>query len=101
MPVPAHPKLYHILHVDRLKSVIGDGELWSDSLVRDRACTGTTIGMNNIKQRRLEQNQLTSHPGLKVGDCVPFYFCPRSIMLYLISQANHPDLCYRGGQSLI
>lgn len=63
--------------------------------------SGTTIGMNNIKQRRLERNQLTSHPGLKVGDCVPFYFCPRSIMLYLISQANHPDLCYRGGQSPI
>lgn len=29
---------------------------------------------------------------------VPFYFCPRSIMLYLLHRSNHPDLDYRGGQ---
>ena len=38
---------------------------------------------------------------LSVGHCVPFYFCPRSIMLYLIYQGNHPDLTYRGGQEPI
>jgi len=36
-----------------------------------------------------------------VGDCVPFYFCPRSVMLYLIYQGNHPDLQYHGGQDLV
>jgi hypothetical protein len=36
-----------------------------------------------------------------VGDCVPFYFCPRSIMLYIIHCANHPNLTYRGGQEPI
>ena len=40
-------------------------------------------------------------PGLNVGDCVPFYFCPRSVMLYLIHRANHPELDYRGGQGPI
>jgi hypothetical protein len=44
---------------------------------------------------------LSSHPGLFVGECVPFYFCPRSIMLYLIHRANHEDLRYRGGQGPI
>lgn len=63
-----------------------------------RETTGTTIGMNDIKLRRLHRLRLTSHPDLKVGDCVPFYFCPRSVMLYLIWQANHPNLTYRGGQ---
>ncbi len=53
--------------------------------------------MNDIKQRRL-QLPLTSHQDLRVGDCVPFYFCPRSIMLYLIYQGNHPELSYRDGQ---
>lgn len=57
--------------------------------------------MNGIKQRRLSELRLISHPDLHVGDCVPFYFCPRSIMLYLINQANHPDLQYRGGQGPI
>jgi len=61
---------------------------------------GTTIGMTAIKTRRLSL-PLESHPDLHVGDCVPFYFCPRSVMLYLIHQANHPDLSYRGGQGSI
>jgi ssDNA thymidine ADP-ribosyltransferase, DarT len=29
---------------------------------------------------------------------VPFYFCPRSIMLYLLHRGNHPELDYTGGQ---
>jgi hypothetical protein len=57
--------------------------------------------MSSIKLRRLHELRLTSHPDLKVGGCVPFYFCPRSVMLYLIHQANHPDLAYRGGQGHI
>ena len=57
--------------------------------------------MNQIKERRLKELTLSSHPGLHVGDCVPFYFCPRSIMLYLIYRANHPELAYRGGQKPI
>ena len=57
--------------------------------------------MNSIKQRRLNELTLASHPDLYVGQCVPFYFCPRSIMLYLIHRANHPELSYRGGQTPI
>jgi hypothetical protein len=44
---------------------------------------------------------LSSHPGLFVGQCVPFYFCPRSVMLYLIYRANHDELSYRCGQGQI
>jgi ssDNA thymidine ADP-ribosyltransferase DarT-like protein len=101
MPAPRHPKLYHIVHVDRLPSIVADGHLWCDAEVVRRAPPGTTIGMNNIKQRRLTELTLSSHPQLHVGDCVPFYFCPRSVMLYLMYQGNHPDLVYRGGQDPI
>ena len=101
MTVPAKPKIYHIVHIDRLSSIIADGCLWCDAEIVRRAPAGTSIGMNNIKQRRLNKLTLTSHPDLYVGDCVPFYFCPRSIMLYLIYKANHPELTYRGGQGSI
>lgn len=101
MTVPAQPKIYHILHVDRLASVLADGHLWSDAMAQQRSSPGTVIGMNNIKERRMKENRLASHPGLMVGDCVPFYFCPRSIMLYLIYQGNHPEMGYRGGQGPI
>ena len=100
-PVPTHPKIYHIVHVDRLPSIISSGNLWCDAEVVRRDPPGTTIGMSNIKRRRLDELLLTSHFGLRVGDCVPFYFCPRSIMLYLIYQANHHELTYRGGQGPI
>lgn len=104
MDVPAQPKIYHIVHVDRLASIIRDVFLWCDAEMQRRAqqgrASGTTIGMNGIKERRLTL-PLNSHPGLHVGDCVPFYFCPRSVMLYIIHQANHPELSYRGGQEPI
>jgi hypothetical protein len=99
MPVPARPKIYHIVHIDNLASIIADGCLWSDAAMVQRH-GGTVIGMVNIKQRRLGL-PISCHQGLRVGDCVPFYFCPRSIMLYVIHCANHPELAYRGGQQPI
>lgn len=101
MTVPAHPKIYHIVHVDRLASIIASNGIWCDAEMVKHAGLGTTIGMSSIKSRRLNELALTSQPGLFVGQCVPFYFCPRSIMLYLIHQANHPELSYRGGQAPI
>lgn len=62
--------------------------------------SGTTIGVSKIKARRLDL-ELDSYPGLHVGDCVPFYFCPRSVMLYLLHRSDHVDLAYRGGQEPI
>jgi len=101
MAVPVAPKLYHIIHVDRVASIVADGFLWSDSKSAQRQSPGTAIGMDTIKKRRLDELTLDSHPELHVGECVPFYFCPRSIMLYLIYRANHPNLVFRDGQSSI
>lgn len=101
MPRPDRPKIYHIIHLDRLPSVLDAGSLLCDAEMANRAGTGTVIGMNKIKLRRLTALTLTSHPGLFVGQCVPFYFCPRSVMLYLIHMANDPDLSYKGGQDPI
>ena len=100
VPMPSQPKIYHIAHVDRLPSIVATGGLLSDALVQAQALGGTMVGMNHIKQRRLTELQLTSHPGLFVGACVPFYFCPRSVMLYLIHRRN-AELAYQGGQEPI
>ena len=98
--VPPQPKIYHIAHVDRLPSIVATGGLLSDAMVQAQALGGTMIGMNHIKQRRLTELQLASHPGLFVGACVPFYFCPRSVMLYLIHRRN-AELAFQGGQASI
>jgi ssDNA thymidine ADP-ribosyltransferase, DarT len=97
---PARPKIYHIVHIDKLPSIIADGCLSCDAKILRRPHIGTVIGMNSIKQRRLRL-PVHCHPGLYVGDFVPFYFCPRSIMLYVIHCANHEELAYRGGQGSI
>jgi len=97
MPPPANPKIYHIVHVDKLASIAADGFLWSDAELEGKAVPGTVIGMSNIKARRMNELTFDSHPGLFVGECVPFYFCPRSIMLYMIHMRN-AELAYQGGQ---
>jgi hypothetical protein len=93
-------KIYHIVHIDRLASIISSGFIFSDAKIRTLNFGGTTIGMNKIKQRRLNKT-LSSYTDLKVGECVPFYFCPRSIMLYILYKRNHPDVDYEGGQENI
>jgi len=67
--------------VDRLPSIVAEVGLLCDAAIAERQPVGTTIGMNDIKQRRLSELRLSSHRHLYVGACVPFYFCPRSVML--------------------
>lgn len=98
---PAHPKLYHITHVDNLAAIVTEGCLVSDAAMIARGGPAQAIGMSAIKRRRVEELAVSCHPGTRVGDYVPFNFCPRSVMLYVIHCANHPELTYRGGQGPI
>lgn len=93
---PAAPKIYHITHVDNLASILQRGKIHSDRRVQN----SSQVGMNHIKARRLALD-VKCHPQTKVGEYVPFYFCPRSIMLYILYRGNHPDLSYQGGQTPI
>ena len=99
--VPARPQIYHITHVDNLARVVADDELRSDAIMVAAGGPAVTVGMSAIKLRRLQELRVTCHPATFVGEYVPFYFCPRSIMLYLLYRANHPELTYRGGQGSI
>ncbi|GAB7140814.1 DUF4433 domain-containing protein [Deferribacterales bacterium RsTz2092] len=92
-------KVYHIVHISKLVAILKEGFLVSDAEIQKRPSVGVTIGMTKIKERRLSLP--LSSVGLHVGDCVPFYFCPRSPMLYMLSRANHQDIEYRGGQEPI
>jgi hypothetical protein len=98
---PECRKIYHITHVDNLNGIVADGELVSDRAVLERGGPAQPIGMSSIKRRRIQELEVPCHPGTRVGDYVPFYFCPRSVMLYVIHMANHPELTYRGGQEPI
>lgn len=95
---PEAPKIYHITHLDNLPSLAEHGCLWSDARMLQQDIGKTIIGLSDIKRRRMEELEVHCHPGTKVGEYVPFYFCPRSIMLYILYRGNAPGLTYTGGQ---
>jgi len=96
--MPTHPKVYHITHLRNLPQIVDAGRLWSDAKRIEKNLECDVVGMSHIKRRRLEEIEVDCHPGTHVGDYVPFYFCPRSIMLYILHMGNHPDLNYTEGQ---
>lgn len=96
---PQRPAIYHITHIDNLARIIGDGHLFADSTMAKRG-DAVVVGMQTIKERRLRL-EVSCHRGDYVGDYVPFYFCPRSVMLYVLHMGNAPELKYRGGQEPI
>lgn len=96
--VPDRPKIYHITHVRNLPQIVAAGNLWSDAKRIELGLDNEIVGMPKIKQRRLQELSVTCHPGTFVGQYVPFYFCPRSVMLYILHRGNHPDITYHEGQ---
>jgi len=94
MAGPADPWIYHITHVTNLAGMVADGGLWSDAGRRMHRPTAVNIGYQHIKARRM-QRSVTAGPRGKLGEYVPFYFCPRSVMLYVISKGASD---YAGGQ---
>jgi ssDNA thymidine ADP-ribosyltransferase, DarT len=99
--VPSNPKIYHITHIDNLTNIAASMRLVSDATRIATELSCLLVGMSKIKQRRLDEIEVSCHPGTKVGEYVPFYFCPRSIMLYILHKGNHPDVSYKGGQKAI
>lgn len=93
-------RIYHITHVDNLTAIADAGALRCDALMDGEGGPSAEIGMGRIKRRR-RRLPVKSQAETMVAEYVPFYFCPRSVMLYLIYRANAPGLSYRGGQEPI
>lgn len=78
-------RIYHITDVENLPSVLAQGGLWSDAQVIARGLATNAIAHHHIKQRRLEQYKVDCVNDRFVGEFVPFYYCPRSPMLFTIN----------------
>jgi ssDNA thymidine ADP-ribosyltransferase, DarT len=97
-PLPNNPKIYHITHAENVQKIIAHGALWSDAERLRRGLVCEIVGMSEIKRRRLEEIRVDCHAGTMVGGYVPWYYCPRSVMLYILHMGNSPGLTYNGGQ---
>lgn len=87
--------LFHFTHVSNLPNILSEQCLVSDTVTRARQCLATEAGDPSIKARRREL-VVPVPPGGHPSDYVPFYFAPRSPMLYKISRGGVPS--YQGGQ---
>lgn len=91
--------IYHITHVDNLAGMIREGRLWCDGQRISRNLVNTNIGYSHIKERRM-RHQVAVAAGGTLGDYVPFNFCPRSVMLYVVAQ-GHENYSSGSGSSFI
>lgn len=79
--------IYHITHVVNLSGILADGGLWCDRLRSVHAVGAVSIAHQHIKDRRAKRS-VPSPAGGTLADYVPFYFAPRSPMLYTIHRGN-------------
>jgi len=87
--------IYHITHVDNLASIVRAGCLVADSERIARGMDVRIVGHRHIKDRRMRRTVDVAAGGV-LGDYVPFYFCPRSVMLHSIWRGLVEG--YSGGQ---
>jgi hypothetical protein len=87
--------IYHITHIDNLPKIIAAGGLWCDveRVKQQFECVG--IAHQHIKERRAKR-VVPRAAGGTLAQYVPFYFAPRSPMLYTIHCGNVAG--YAGGQ---
>ena len=83
---PEQILIYHITDVENLPNILSEGGLHSDAIMAQR--TSTVIGYSHIKERRLTKIRVPCCGHRYVGEFVPFYFCPRSPMLYTTNQGK-------------
>lgn len=85
-PPPEQVAIYHITDVANLPGILAAGGLRSDAAMI--GINPTVIGYKHIKQRRLTELRVACCGDRFVGEFVPFYFCPRSPMLYTLNRGN-------------
>lgn len=75
--------IYHFSHGKNLEAILAASEL------RASATAATTIDIADAKIKGSRKDRaVTCGPGGTVGDYVPFYFAPRSPMLFRIQQGG-------------
>jgi hypothetical protein len=91
MPTP----IYHITHLSNLTSILAIAGLCSNITMQQQGIGYTDLANQTIQSRRARVT-VPCGAGGKLTDYVPFYFAPRSPMLYAIHQGNVPT--YLEGQ---
>jgi hypothetical protein len=87
--------LFHFTHLSNIPGILERGALISDARTIAEGCLQVEAGDPSIKAHRRTM-RVTCGPGGAPSDYVPFYFAPRSPMLYKINRGSVPT--YPHGQ---
>lgn len=90
--------IYHITHFRNLRSILESGCIWCDDEIQSRSIETQGIAYQAIKVRRARRSVPTCERGF-LSHYVPFYFAPRSPMLYAIHSGMIEK--YQEGQSSV
>jgi len=90
--------IYHITPIDNLSSIINSGGLVAKSRLKEGKINYQDISYGHIQDRR-GQIRVPCGAGGYLHDYVPFYFAPRSPLLYAISKRTVPN--YQEGQNSV
>ncbi|WP_182661937.1 type II toxin-antitoxin system toxin DNA ADP-ribosyl transferase DarT [Streptomyces calidiresistens] len=88
-------ELFHFTHVRNLCDILAEKQLVSDTVMQSRGGVLRECGDRAVKAER-RTRRITVPPYGCPADYVPFYFAPRSPMLYVISRGGVAT--YQDGQ---
>lgn len=83
---PTSILVVHFTHLSHLSTILQRG-LLSDTAARQAGLIQTEVGNQEIKQMR-RRRPVPVPPGGVVADYAPFYYAPRSPMMYLIDRGG-------------
>lgn len=90
--------IYHITHINNLPAIIQRGALCCQTTTDHEQLSHVVIGDQGLKDRR-SRRHVPIGPGGVLSDYAPWYFAPRSPMLFVINKRHVPG--YNGGQNPI
>ncbi|WP_216086457.1 type II toxin-antitoxin system toxin DNA ADP-ribosyl transferase DarT [Sporosarcina newyorkensis] len=87
--------LYHLTHITNLPSILEQGGLQSHAMMQKNNLLHQDVANKDVQIRR-EKTIIPVGKGGNLHDYVPFYFAPRSSMLYYLykQQLNQTDVIY-------
>ncbi len=96
--IPRPTYVYHITHLKNLPLILAAGGLRTCRTLRSEQASYTDIAYQTLQDRRAH-TQVPCGAGGTLHDYVPFYFAPRSPMLFKISKQSEPQ--HQEGQTPI
>lgn len=90
--------IYHFTHINNLSSILNLGGLVANSRLKQEKIDYQDISYGHIQDRR-GRTPIPCGVGGYLHNYVPFYFAPRSPMLYAINRGTVPS--YQGGQNSV